>query len=104
MPAGRCALLCLIAAALAGGCAQPLPVRGGDAPSPPNVSGCDAAGAQFAIGQQATASLAQEAQRRAGATRVRLLRPGQVVTMEFDGARLNLEVDAADRVLRARCG
>jgi len=97
-------LPCLLAATLAAGCAQPLPPRGGDAPSPPTVAGCDAAGAQFAVGQQATDSLMQEAQRRAGAARVRLLRPGQVVTMEFDGARLNLDVDAAGRVLRARCG
>ena len=98
------ALLCLLVVTVAAGCAQPLPAPGGDAPLPPKVSGCDAAGAQFAVGQPATASLVQEAQRRAGASRVRLLRPGQVVTLEFDGSRLNLELDAADRVLRARCG
>jgi hypothetical protein len=35
---------------------------------------------------------------------VRILRPGQMVTKEFDPERLNLEVDAAGRIIAARCG
>ena len=45
-----------------------------------------------------------EARIDAGATRARVLKPGQAVTMEFDGARLNLEVDADDKVVALRCG
>jgi hypothetical protein len=33
-----------------------------------------------------------------------VLRPDQVVTLEFDGTRLNLDVDASSRVVRVRCG
>jgi hypothetical protein len=34
---------------------------------------------------------------------VRVLRPGQAVTMEFNAERLNLEVDATGRIVAARC-
>ena len=91
-----------LCAALLAGCAQPGPAPA-PAPAPP-ASACNAEPARFAVGQQATASLVEEARRRAGASRARVLRPGQVVTMEFDGARLNLQVDAADRVVAVRCG
>ncbi|HST44042.1 MAG TPA: I78 family peptidase inhibitor, partial [Luteimonas sp.] len=40
----------------------------------------------------------------AGAGSMRVLRPGQAVTMEFNPTRLNLDVDAAGRVTAARCG
>jgi hypothetical protein len=97
-------VLSLLLAGLVAGCAPPVPSPGEPAPAPPSVTGCQPEPAQFALGQFATASLVQEAQRRAGAARVRVLRPGQAVTMEFDGTRLNLDVDAGNRVLRARCG
>ena len=45
-----------------------------------------------------------EARKRAGAYMVRVLRPGQATTMEFNGERLNLEVDATGRIVAARCG
>jgi len=35
---------------------------------------------------------------------MRALRPGQVVTMEFDARRLTLELDGDGRVVRVRCG
>jgi hypothetical protein len=89
-------------AAILAACAQPGPAPA-PAPMPP-ASACSAEPARFAVGQQATAALLEEARRRAGASRARILRPGQVVTMEFDGSRLNLQVDAGDRVLAVRCG
>jgi hypothetical protein len=79
-------------------CAQP------QAPAAPPPGACNAEAARFAIGQPATAQLAEQARQRAGATRVRLIRPGQMVTMEFDGSRLNLDVDAAEKVAGVRCG
>lgn len=79
---------------------------GGGAPvrPAPVTQACNAADAQFAVGQVATATLVEEARRHAGAQVVRVLRPGQVVTLEFSEQRLNLDVDAAGRVLKARCG
>lgn len=89
------------AAALAG-CAQPRPRD--DVPPPPRVALCQAEAAQFTLGQAATPMLVEQAEQRAGASRSRVIRPGMVMTMEFDDARLILDVDAANRVTRVRCG
>lgn len=35
---------------------------------------------------------------------VRVIRPGQAVTMEYNPARLNIEIDAAERIARLSCG
>ena len=96
----------LLAAALTA-CAQQPPAPSpspAPAPAPAPGSACQADGARFAVGQPYTDALAQEARARASATRVRAIRPGQAVTLEFDGGRLNLHLDAAGRVTAARCG
>lgn len=74
------------------------------APPPPSGSACNAAPAQFAVGLAGTAELGERAMRAAGAQRYRLLRPGQVVTLEFDAGRLNLDLDAGGKVIHVRCG
>lgn len=65
---------------------------------------CNESAARFAVGQVADEKLAEEARVRAGAQRVRMVRPGQMVTMEYDAGRLTIEVDAAGRVSGVRCG
>lgn len=65
---------------------------------------CEAQPAQFARGQELTPALIQDAQRRSGASRVRVQRPGEFYTKEFDERRLMIEVDAGNRVLRVACG
>jgi hypothetical protein len=65
---------------------------------------CDAQAAQFAVGQAWDAALGEQARTRARAERVRAVRPGEFVTMEFDARRLTLQVDAQGRVVAARCG
>ena len=90
-------MLCLFTA-----CAQQVPSI-----TTPPASGsgeCIAGGAQFAIGRTADATLVEQARQRSGARMARVLRPGQVVTMEFSSQRLTLDVDAGDLVTRARCG
>lgn len=75
------------------------------APPPPLLAGpCDEAAASFAVGRRADAALVEEVRARSRAQRVRVLRPGDMATLEFDPGRLNLEVDAAGTVTRARCG
>ena len=89
---------------LAAGC---IPAPHGDPvpPLPPqNIGECNAAPAQGLVGRPASADLAAEAQRLAGAGTLRWLRPGQVVTMEYRGDRLNLHLDANDRIERIVCG
>jgi hypothetical protein len=86
-------------------CAQQ-PPQAPAAPRPPVIAPneCNDAAAQFAVGKTADAKLAEEARVRATALRVRMVRPGQMVTMEFDASRLTIEVDAAGKVASVRCG
>lgn len=65
---------------------------------------CRAADFSRWIGKPATAALAAEARDAAGAATVRWLQPGQVVTMEYRADRLNIRLDAANKVLSIGCG
>ena len=72
--------------------------------STPPSGACNAAPAQFAMGHNTNAALEEEARTRAGAKTVRVLKPGQMVTMEFNAERLSLTVDGVGRVTRVSCG
>ena len=76
------------------------------APAPPGRgdNACKAADAQFAVGQNADAALLEQARQRSGSRIARILRPGQMVTMEYSAERLNLDVDASGKVASVRCG
>ena len=65
---------------------------------------CDAKPAQGVVGQQPTVKVIEQARVRSGARMARVLRPGQMVTKEFDQQRLNLELDASGKIIAARCG
>ena len=71
---------------------------------PPQAGTCDAAPARGLIGRSASPELAAEAQRFTGARVWRWLRPGQIVTMEFRADRLNIRLDAQDKVEGLSCG
>lgn len=88
--------------ALLAGCASPGPSTG---PTGAPLGGtCNAAPAQSFVGQGSTAKVVEAARVRSGALMARLLRPGQMVTKEFDAQRLNLEVDGNGRIVAVRCG
>ncbi|HEY0333786.1 MAG TPA: I78 family peptidase inhibitor [Stenotrophomonas sp.] len=74
------------------------------APQPPPIGSCDASQLQSLVGQKVTETLTEQARQDAHATSVRVLEPGQMVTMEFNGERLTLDVDAQHVVTAARCG
>ena len=59
---------------------------------------------QAGSAQAASDELVEQARTDAGADAVRTLRPGQAVTLEFNGARLNVEVDEDNRIVSLRCG
>ena len=80
------------------------PTRPAESAPAPSGALCNAAPAQFALGRQADTSLVNDALTRAGAKTVRVLKPGQIVTMEFNAERLSLSVDDAGRVTRVSCG
>jgi hypothetical protein len=66
---------------------------------------CSAAAAQSFVGREASDTTVAEAQAAAGATgTVRVIKPGQPVTMDFRGDRLNVEVDERNAIVRITCG
>ncbi len=65
---------------------------------------CRAESASSLVGRPGTAALAEEARRMSGARVVRVLHPGDIVTMEFRGDRLNVHLDAAGKIERIVCG
>jgi hypothetical protein len=95
---GCCALSCVLSA-----CAVPVPADGGSAGGTP-VAACDATHVAWAVGQVADDALVEKARVESGSTSVRVLRPGMVITREFNGARLNIRVDNEHKVLSVSCG
>lgn len=93
-------------AVLLSACAAPAPTTPAPASAAPPepVFQCNADGARFAVGQPLSPQLEAAARVRAGAGTVRALKPGEAVTMELNGGRLNLDVDARGRVTDVRCG
>ena len=65
---------------------------------------CSASDLGNLVGAAATPSLVNRAKRRAGASVVRVLKPGQIVTMEYLNGRLNVNVDDRNRVKSFSCG
>ena len=65
---------------------------------------CDAKPAQSLIGRDASSALGAEALKLSGAETIRWIQPGQVVTMEYRTDRLNIELDAQNKVKAIRCG
>ena len=76
---------------------QPVPAEG-------SGGTCNAAPGQGLIGRQSTPQLGAEAQRLTGAARMRWIRPGQMVTMDYREDRLNIDLDEQGRITGLRCG
>ena len=83
---------------LATACAPVAPL-----PGPPQGR-CSTAGLNNLVGLVATPAVITRARHRAGATVARMLRPGQIVKMEYREGRLNVRVDSANRVQSFTCG
>ena len=56
------------------------------------------------VGFVDAADIAEQARAASGANGVRVLKPGQMVTMEYHFSRLNLDVDEANVITGTRCG
>lgn len=70
----------------------------------PAPQSCDAGPAHAVFGRSMMPALEQEALQVTGARTVRLLRPGQVITREYDPERLNLQLNSDNVAVRAYCG
>ena len=88
----------------AAGC-MTTPAANDDTPPPVMGAGeCDADAAQGLVGQVATAELGAEVIRLTGARALRWIQPGQAVTMDFRSDRVNIKLDAQNRVEAITCG
>ena len=70
----------------------------------PAAGTCDAAPIQDLVGKRYDAALGTDGQARSGARGVRVIRPGQAVTMDYRVDRLNIELNAGETVISLRCG
>ena len=94
----------VLAASLLSGCAS-TPEPAAQQPDAPVAGGrCEAEGAQFAVGQQASAALLAQARIKAGAQDARFIGPNDMVTLEYRSNRVNLNTDANGKVVRVNCG
>ncbi|MZQ91048.1 hypothetical protein GVY41_18175 [Frigidibacter albus] len=90
--AGGAALLLLAACVTEGG--------SGPAPGPgPVADACGAAGLQRLVGQPASTLETMRFSQQ-----LRVINPGQMVTMDYLEARLNIAIDEQDRISRVYCG
>lgn len=69
-----------------------------------NDGRCQASGADFAVGKQGTPALLEQARAASGAQIARLLKPHDMVTLEYRSERLNLNVNEQGVVNRVNCG
>ncbi|MDQ3511876.1 MAG: I78 family peptidase inhibitor [Pseudomonadota bacterium] len=73
-------------------------------PEPGDAGACDSVQAQWLVGKVPTDAEVEQARTDSGAEGVRVLKPGVMVTMEFNPSRLNIDVDEAGVVISVRCG
>ena len=76
----------------------------GTAAVPPPAPTCDASQVQGLVGKAADEATVEQARIDAGATRARVLKPGQAVTMDFRQDRINVHLDAGNTITRLDCG
>jgi hypothetical protein len=67
------------------------------------VMTCEAEKGLWAVGKIADEALVAKVMADTGSTQVRVIKPGMMVTMDYREDRVNLDVDADNRVLSVRC-
>ncbi|QXH45054.1 hypothetical protein KSS93_19495 [Pseudomonas xanthosomatis] len=102
----RASLATLLLATVLAGCSTDGTSTGNAAPAAPayNDGRCEASGADFTIGKQATPELLEQARKASGSQMGRILKPTDVITLEYRSERLNLNVDDHGVVSRVNCG
>jgi len=73
--------------------------------TPAPISGkCDAKPVQAYLGKAATGGVVKAVVARSGARIARVIRPGQMVTMDFREDRVDIRVGPDNRILNIGCG
>lgn len=100
-PVGSAVLLLALAA-----CASPPvpPEHPTEQPTSTAQGVCDASAAQSAITKAATADMVERVRVDSHSRVVRVLHPGQIVTMEFSPERVDIHVDGNNVILDITCG
>lgn len=65
---------------------------------------CDASPVLSLVGKTLTPGLVEQARTQSHSSVTRVLRPGEVMTMEYNPARLNLIVGTDGRLITLHCG
>ncbi|MCE7032301.1 hypothetical protein LY625_06650 [Lysobacter sp. GX 14042] len=69
------------------------------------VSGvCNAEAARWAIGKAATSDIVEDARLATQSRDVRVIEPGQAVTLDYRVDRLNIDVNERGAITGVRCG
>ena len=102
----RASLATLLLATVLAGCSTGGTSGGTTAPTAPvsNDGRCEASGADFTVGKPATAELLEQARKASGSQMARILKPHDMITLEYRSERLNLNVDEQGVVTRVNCG
>lgn len=102
----RASLATLLVATVLAGCSSNGASSGNSAPAVAanNDGRCEASGADFTLGKQATPELLEQARKASGSQMGRILKPTDVITLEYRSERLNLNVDEKGVVSRVNCG
>ncbi|MCY1269180.1 Peptidase inhibitor I78 family protein [compost metagenome] len=102
MSSQRIPLVALFAVALLAGCSST--EERSASPDAAASGRCNAEPLQSLVGRTVSASLLQEAKRTSGAQVARVLRPNDVMTMDYNSQRLNIDVDAQQVIRQIHCG
>jgi hypothetical protein len=95
----------MIAAIFLAGCATVPAAEAEDVPAQGSKTPlCDSTKARGLIGRTVDAAVRSEARRLTGAAAVRVIGPGDMVTMEYREDRLNIDVDSRNKAVGFRCG
>jgi hypothetical protein len=73
-------------------------------PSPPYTGQCDASKGKWASGKSATAEVVEQIRIQTNSQVARVIRPGQPVTMDYNVARVNINVNEHNVINVVTCG
>lgn len=79
-------------------------VTGGNQPARPGTGKCNADAVQWAIGQPNNQANFDRIWKESGAGLIRPISPNQAVTMDFREDRVNVHLDASNKIVRISCG
>lgn len=65
---------------------------------------CNSDAVQHLVGRTATPEVLEQARQLSNADRARILRPDDIVTLEYNPRRLNINTDANMKIERVSCG